>query len=93
MDSMVFVDDPIGFTYYYTLDGALDDPELLTEEVLDAFHDELLLNLRQDINLKRYKERDFTFAYKYYSRSTGELLTEATIPPEDYKTDSHKPSH
>ncbi len=84
MDSMVFVSDPIGFNYFYTLDGALDDSELLTQEVLSTFHDELLKNLREDISLKKYKERDFTFTYTYYSQSTGEVLTEAAFGPEEY---------
>ena len=85
MDSMTFVSNPIGFNYYYTLDGDLDDPELLTDDVLETFHEELLKNLRQDISLKKYKERDFTFTYTYYSRSTGEMLTEAAFTPEEYK--------
>ena len=85
MDSMTFVSDPVGFNYFYTLDGDLDDPELLTDEVLSTFHDELLKNLRQDIGLKKYKERDFTFTYTYYSRSTGEVLTEAVFTPDEYK--------
>lgn len=85
MDSMTFVSDPVGFNYCYTIDGDLDNPELLTEEVLTTFHEELLTNLRQDISLKRYKERDFTFTYTYFSRSTGEKVTEAVITPDMYK--------
>ncbi len=85
MDSMVFVDNPVGFTYYYNISGTLDNAELLTDEVLDEFHDELLTNLRQDINLKRYKDRDFTFTYKYISASTHEVFTEVSYGPDDYK--------
>ena len=85
MDSMTFVGDPVGFNYFYTLDGDLDNPEVLTEEVLTTFQEELLRNLRQDISLKRYKERDFTFTYTYFSRSTGEKVTEAVISPDMYK--------
>ena len=84
MDSMTFVSDPNGFHYFYTLDGDLDDPELLTEEVISTFHNELLKHLREDISLRKYKDRDFTFTYTYLSRSTGNLLIEAVFTPEEY---------
>ena len=84
IDSMVFVEDPIGFTYYYNISGTLDDPELLTDDVIEEFRSELLRNLRQDISLKRYKERGLTFTYKYFSASTRKLFTEASFGPEDY---------
>lgn len=84
IDSMVFVEKPIGFTYYYNVSGPLDDPELMTDDVIEEFRNELLRNLRQDINLKRYKERGLTFTYIYVSATTQEHLAEATLGPEDY---------
>ncbi|MCR4994763.1 MAG: hypothetical protein K6A32_05210 [Bacteroidales bacterium] len=84
MDSMVYNDNPIGFTYYYNISGKLDDRELLTPDVLEEFRSELLKNLRQDINLKKYKDRNFTFTYKYVSASTRETFTEVSYGPEDY---------
>lgn len=84
IDSMVFVEQPIGFTYYYNVSGPLDDPELMTDEVIEEFRSELLRNLRRDINLKRYKERGLTFTYIYVSATTHEHLAEATLGPKDY---------
>ena len=41
IDSMVFVEKPIGFTYYYNVSGPLDDPELMTDNVIEEFRNEL----------------------------------------------------
>lgn len=85
MDSMTFTDEPVGFNYYYNVNGTLDDSTLLTPEVIEEFHAELLRNLRQDVNLKRYKDRGFTFTYKYISASTQKIFTEVSYGPEDYR--------
>ena len=85
MDSMTFGTAPLGFTYYYHVQGKLDNPDLLSEETLLNFRENLLANVRQDISLKPYKEKGFTFTYRYLSGSTGHLFTEAVIGPEDYR--------
>jgi ADP-ribose pyrophosphatase YjhB (NUDIX family) len=84
LDSMTYEDAPQGFTYHHTVMGELDNDSLLTPEILSAFHETLLENIRNDINLKRCKDRGFTFTYRYTSASTGKLFTEASIGPEDY---------
>ena len=85
MDSMTFATEPIGFTYHYHVQGQLDNPELLTPETMENFRENLLNNVRKDISLKTYKEKGFTFTYRYLSASTGDVFTESVITPEDYK--------
>jgi hypothetical protein len=42
-------------------------------------------SLRENIKLRPYKERDFTFTYNYYLDSNDSLLFSASFTPEDYK--------
>ena len=84
MDSMTYEDEPQGFTYHQTVRGELDNKELLTPEALSSFQEQLLASIRKDINLRRFKERGFTFTYRYTSASTGDLFTEVSFGPEDY---------
>ena len=85
MDSTTYASEPAGFTYHYTVLGELDDEELLTEEAIEKFRTQLLESVRNDLHLKRYKDKDFVFTYRYNSQSTGKLFIEATFGPEDYK--------
>lgn len=85
MDSMTYADEPQGFTYHYRLTGDFDNPELLTSSILDAFTEQMKQSLRENITLKSYKERNFTFTYRYFSDSTDSLVLEARFGPEDYK--------
>lgn len=85
MDSMTFVNEPVGFVYYYTVLGEFDNKALLSDELVETFRAELLNNIRNDINMKRYKEKGFTFTYSYQSGSTGEPFIEASFGPDDYK--------
>lgn len=85
MDSMTYEDEPQGFTYHQTVQGELDNDSLLTPEAISTFQEELLARIRKDINLRRYKERGFTFTYRYTSASTGKLFTEVSFGPEEYR--------
>ena len=85
MDSMTYADEPQGFTYHYRLTGDFDNPELLTSSILDAFTEQMKQSLRENITLKSYKERNFTFTYRYFSDSTDSLVLEARFGPEYYK--------
>lgn len=85
LDSMVFDEDPIGFSYYYTVMDELDNPDLLTDELMQTFREEMLASLRKDISLRTFKERGFVFSYRYFSASTGEPFAEASFGPEEYQ--------
>jgi len=89
LDSMTYEDAPQGFTYHHTVTGELDNDSLLTPEVLSMFQENLLQSIRNDISLKRCKDRGFTFTYRYTSASTGELFTEASFGPEDYQNERY----
>ena len=84
MDSMTYQETPQGFTYHQTVQGLLDNDSLIADPGISEFRDELCERIRQDISLKPYKDRDFTFRYRYTSASTGQLFTEVIIGPEDY---------
>lgn len=85
LDSMTYDDAPQGFTYHYRLTGDFDNPELITDEVLSDFAEEMRTALRQDIRLKAYKERGFTFTYRYFSDYSDSLILEVAFGPEDYQ--------
>ena len=85
MDSMTYNDEPQGFTYHYRLTGDFDKPELLTPEILSAFTEQMQQALRENLTLRAYKERDFTFTYRYLSARTDSLLFQVSFGPEDYK--------
>ena len=83
-DSMVYTDDPSGFTYYQTIAGAWDSPSFFTPDLVEGLHDERLAALRNSIPLKPYKDHLLTFAYIYRSATTGETLLHFVFTPDDY---------
>ncbi|MBR0433933.1 MAG: hypothetical protein IJK15_09625 [Bacteroidaceae bacterium] len=85
MDSMTYVTAPAGFTYCYTVVGELDNDSLLTTEAIETFRAKLLESVRNDLHLKRYKDKGFVLTYRYNSASTGKVFIEATFGPDDYR--------
>lgn len=86
LDSMVFVDEPVGFAYYYRASNQLDADSIYADaERLEEFRDNLVQGIRSDIGLRQCKERGFTFTYIYTSASTGRLLMQHTVVPADYR--------
>ena len=85
LDSMLYVDEPQGFAYYYTLHGEADNDSLITDELMEVFRNRLCDKLRTDITMKPYKERQFSFSYIYKSKSTGKELVNIMLTPEDYR--------
>ncbi|MBQ7443995.1 MAG: hypothetical protein IJS59_09085 [Bacteroidaceae bacterium] len=86
LDSMVFTDSPCGFKYCYRASGQLDNDSVYADqESLDEFRDNLVQSIRADIGLRQCKDRGFTFTYIYSSASTGRLLMQHVITPDDYR--------
>lgn len=82
---MVFVDEPVGFNYWYTVSGRMDADSIYADSRgVQDYHEQLLQSVRSDIGLRQCKERHFTFTYIYRSASTGKILMEQVITPEDY---------
>lgn len=84
MDSMTWNIQKRTITYYYTMSGIADDPTLITDEVKEAMHDQLLDNIRVSIQLKPYKEQGLNFEYKYFSKKSGKTLYRARFTTKDY---------
>ena len=86
LDSMVFVDDPVGFEYWYSVSGHLDNDSIYADaDQVAEYQATLVQSVRADIGLRQCKEHGFTFTYGYISASTGRLLMRHVITPEDYK--------
>ena len=85
IDSMAYIEQPQGFAYYYTVDYDSTETELFTDSLKELFIEQLHQNVRNDIKMKTYKEKGFTFSYTYFSRATGDVLMQAAFGPEDYR--------
>lgn len=84
LDSLSYDMKSRTLTYYYTLEGTLDDDKVLTEEVYDGFRKELCKNIINSVELKNYKEKLINLRYCYYSKSKGNIRFKTTFTPEDY---------
>lgn len=84
MDSTVYDTPTRTITYYYTFEKALDDANQLTEDIKGKFREQLCKNVINSIELKAYKEKELNFRYLYHSQTTGKVLFETVITPEDY---------
>ncbi|MCM1108333.1 MAG: hypothetical protein NC388_04645 [Clostridium sp.] len=84
MDSLTYTPRLKQLTYFYTLEGDLDNKALMTSDLMDEFQTSLYKNLSESIEMKAYKEHNLNFRYVYISGSTGEILTEVTLTPDVY---------
>jgi len=72
-------------SYHYTVRDALDNDSIYTEELKDAFSDNILKGLKNSIPMKPYKDEGISFCYDYRSITTGKILFELTFTKEDYQ--------
>ena len=84
MDSMSYHLDTRTLLYYYTLEGKIDDEQLLTHEVTEKFREQLLLTVQNSVELKAYKEKGVNFCYVYHSSSQGKQLFSITVTADEY---------
>ena len=83
IDSMTFNKSSHTMTYYYTLDGVLDNAEALKEHDLKGM---LLKELKNSTETLLYKEAGYNFRYVYFStQKKGTKLFEATFHKKDYQ--------
>ena len=83
MDSMSFDVESHTLSYYYTLTGDADKPDVLNKE--NARND-LLTALKNTTSMMAYKEEDYNFAYIYRSQKNPEtILFETVFTSKDYK--------
>lgn len=84
MDSTSYTGGDNTFTYYYSLTGAADDPQ-----IAEATQKQLTENLpgiiKSTDDLKLYREMDVTMLYVYMSDKTHKELFRVKVTPDMYK--------
>lgn len=86
MDSIVYDRSSRTVLYFYTLDGLMDVKVSFMQKLHDELEKLLIENVVNSTELKQHKESRMNFAYKYFSKSSGDLLFEVRVTPEDYQT-------
>ena len=83
LDSLTFDASKHLMTYYYTVEGVLDDAEALRQYDIRSM---LLKELKKSTGDKLYKDAGYSFRYVYFSaKYKGTQLVEATFHKSDYK--------
>ena len=83
IDSLVFQQNTRTLTYYYTVEGVIDDAEQLKKHDLRG---ELLKELKNSTSMKLYKEAGYHFRYVYYStKNSGTKVFDTTFRQKDYQ--------
>ncbi len=83
LDSLTFSTDERMLSYYYTVEGLLDDAEALRQHDIRGM---LLKELKKSTGDKLYKDAGFSFRYVYFSgKQKGTQLIEATFRKGDYQ--------
>lgn len=85
MDSMTFDIETRELTFSYTVRDVLDEDDIYTEELYDLYHDDLLRDIKNNIDLKRAKQEGVTLVYRYFSQKTGKVRMEQRFTKEDYE--------
>lgn len=85
LDSCIFSIPKRTYYYNYTIRGDLDVDSLYTRELYDAFHEQLLTDIKNSIQLKACKDAGITFCYRYYSDRSGKLMMIQKFTKKDYK--------
>lgn len=83
MDEMTFVKATHTISYIYTVSGVLDDSVVINS---NEPRKRLLEQVKNNTNLKLYKDAGYSFRYTYYSaKENGTKLFEATFRVNDYR--------
>lgn len=85
LDSCTFSMPLRTYYYNYTVKDELDIDSIYTQELYDAFRQELLSSIKNSILLKECKDAGITFCYRYYSDRSGKILMKQTFTKKDYK--------
>lgn len=86
LDSMTYVRSLRCISYYFTLDGKIDDAAFLRANQ-KTLHDKLLLQIVNSVELRKVKEHDVMFRYVYLSKKSGKELTSITLTSKEYAKD------
>lgn len=85
MDSCVFSIPERTYYYNYTVKGNLDVDSIYTQDLYEAFREDLLSGIKGSITLKACKDAGVSFCYRYYSDRSGKLLMMQKFTKKDYR--------
>jgi hypothetical protein len=85
MDSCVFSIPERTYYYNYTVKGDLDVDSIYTQDLYEAFREDLLSGIKGSITLKACKDAGVSFCYRYYSDRSGKLLMMQKFTKKDYR--------
>lgn len=85
LDSMCFDLKTRVLSYNYTVSETLDDESLYTDLLRSTFRENVLKEIKNNIQMKGYKKAEITFEYVYTSKKTGKKLMKLKFTPEEYK--------
>lgn len=83
-DSAVYDIETRTLSYCYTVQGALDNDSIYTDEIVSEHRKNILRGLKNSLQLKPYKDENIIFRYLYRSITTGETRLELIFTPEEY---------
>lgn len=84
MDSTSYTGGDNTFTYYYSLTGAADDPQI-AEVTQKQLTENLPGIIKSTDDFKLYREMDVTMLYVYLSDKTHTELFRVKVTPDMYK--------
>lgn len=82
IDSMTFDKSTHTLTYWYTLIGKADNPELFKRVNLRK---SLVEQIKNSTSMQAYKDAGYSFRYIYRSKKENKIYFDATIARKDYK--------
>lgn len=84
-DSIAFDKATLTYKYFCTFSDRMDNAQLVKQNE-NQLRTALLSALRENTNIKVYKEAGYKFSYTMYSQKhPSEILFTATYGPKDYK--------
>lgn len=84
-DSLVFEPADSTLHHHYTLSGAADDADIIKGNA-KMLHDALLQDIRNDVNMRTYKEAGFNYAVTIRSaKHPGKTLYQTRFTRMDYE--------
>ncbi len=84
-DSIAFDKTTLTYKYYCTFSNKMDNIQLVKQNE-NQLRTALLTALRENTNIKVYKEAGYKFSYTMYSQKhPSEMLFTTTFGPKDYK--------
>lgn len=72
------------FSYYYTISGKIDDPEVIAKgrkQIIGSIRS----SLNENTSMKEFKQAGYNFHYVFRSQKSGNVLIDKTFTKKDYK--------